>query len=406
MESLFFFGIFIIIFVVIASVNFFKFRKMVKQKNNAQIIFSRENGQGINIINSLENPTVLTNYLNSLLQNKAEENIVVEVNEIKPNSLIKNNLTFLKFDNNNSKIDILSNPDKLNQSPLTVSYSDVEKILLGFRSFSETRGSGKSSRTYYYNQYWVTIKFKNGTNTNDVSAYNKITYVSQDKGLFETESRSVGELLAKIFKVNLVRIDGTEIEYTKLDESVTEKLKDFVRSNYSFKKEPFITQDIENGYCISELQYYNIPKMVLGIIFISILDIVSIFLLFRFHFLGRETNVFYVIGLIFLIELVCGLLIFYWVNASKNKTPTLKPIINIFRDKLVTNLKFKNGQLISSDEAIISKIEEIVVRYETSLGNSVKLIADEFSIRVASYSDVNKSNYLRDEILDIIKRVS
>ena len=406
MENLIIFGLFFGIFIGIASINFFKFRKRMKQKGNAEIIFSREGGQGVNILNSLENPTLLASYLKSLLENKAENNVVIEVSEVKTKALFSGKATFLKFDNNNSKIEILSNPDKLNVTPNTVNYSDIEKVFLNFRSYSETRGSGKSSRTYYYNQYWVTLRFRAEANIPDVAIYNKTTYVSQDNGLFETESRAVGEILAKLFKVNLVRIDGTEVEYTKLDESVTEKLKDFVRANYTFKKEPFTTQEIDGGFCINELQYYNVPKMVIGIIFISIIDTVVIIALFTTGFFRRESSPFYIIGLIALIEALSGILIFSWVNASKNKIPTFKPIVNVYKDKIVSNLKFKNGQLISSEESLVSKIEEIIVRYESSKGNTVKLIADDFSNRVVSYYDVQKANYMRDEILDILKRNS
>jgi len=47
-----------------------------------------------------------------------------------------------------------------------------------------------------------------------------------------------------------------------------------------------------------------------------------------------------------------------------------------------------------------------VVRYEASMGHSVKLISDDFSVRVVSYSDLQKANYIRDEILNALKNLS
>ncbi|HPO50287.1 MAG TPA: hypothetical protein PLO89_08195, partial [Spirochaetota bacterium] len=327
MENFIIFGAFFVIFISIAFVGFLKFKRNIRQKNNASAIFSRNSAESVKIINSFENPILLTDYLNALLKNEAEKNVVIETAEYKNNTFLKKGLSFLKFDNEYEKIEILSNPDSLNTAPETVSYSDVGKVFLQFRSYSETRGSGKSSRTYYYNQYWVTLRINAGNSFRDIFVYNNTTYVSQDNGLYETQARAVGETLAKIFKVNLVRTDGSETEYDKLDESVVHKLRDFVRSNYSFKQEPFLTQEIDGGYCINELKYMNIPKLVLGIIFISIFDIIAIVLFVSSNILGREANPFYIFGAIVLVEILCAVLIALWVNLSKNKQPMLKPIL-------------------------------------------------------------------------------
>ncbi len=406
MENFIIFGAFFVIFISIAFVGFLKFKRNIRQKNNASAIFSRNSAESVKIINSFENPILLTDYLNALLKNEAEKNVVIETAEYKNNTFLKKGLSFLKFDNEYEKIEILSNPDSLNTAPETVSYSDVGKVFLQFRSYSETRGSGKSSRTYYYNQYWVTLRINAGNSFRDIFVYNNTTYVSQDNGLYETQARAVGETLAKIFKVNLVRTDGSETEYDKLDESVVHKLRDFVRSNYSFKQEPFLTQEIDGGYCINELKYMNIPKLVLGIIFISIFDIIAIVLFVSSNILGREANPFYIFGAIVLVEILCAVLIALWVNLSKNKQPSLKPILYVYEDRIASNLKFKNGRIISKSESPIDKIEEIVVRYESSKGNTIKLVSDDFSNKVASFYDVKKANYLKDEILDILKRKS
>ncbi len=150
----------------------------------------------------------------------------------------------------------------------------------------------------------------------------------------------------------------------------------------------------------------NIPKLVLGIIFISIFDIIAIVLFVSSNILGREANPFYIFGAIVLVEILCAVLIALWVNLSKNKQPMLKPILYVYEDRIASNLKFKNGRIISKSESPIDKIEEIVVRYESSKGNTIKLVSDDFSNKVASFYDVKKANYLKDEILDILKRKS
>lgn len=406
MESLVFFGIFIIILLSFALINFLKMKKKLKQKENAQAIFSRDGNNSITIVSAFDSSSQLLDYLKAMVENKHENNVIVESYEAKENGMTGNKMQFLKFDNNFGRIDILSNPDNLNVAPQTANYSDIDKVFLRFRSYSETRGSGKSSRTYYYNQYWVTLRFKENINHPEAIIYNKTTYVSQDNGILETESRAVGELLAKILKINLVRIDGSEVEYTKLDESILAKLNDFVMTNYQFKKPPFSVEEIESGYCINQLQYYNIPKIVLGIIAIVLSDAILIFCLFYFKLINVHFNLYYSLGLIFAILSFCGLSIFYWVKASKYKFPELKSIIKLYKEKIEINLKTKNRQVISSEEFNTSEIEEIIVRYETSRGYTVKLVADKFSARVASYYDEKKSNYLRDEILDILKKMS
>ncbi len=401
-------GIFIMVVIELRKIG--KKRNFSKEKNNAQSFFEKESGAAINTIDTTENSPALIEYLKSILEKKEEKNIVIDASESneKEQSLFqKKSLTFLKFKCDDESIDILSDPDNLKQTLKTISFADIDKIILKFKSFSVRRGSGKNSRTDYLNQYSTILKFKSEASCADVTIYDKVAYVSFDQGYFEVESRAIGELFAKIFKTNLVRIDGTEIEYTKLDESVTEKLKNFVKSNYSFKKEMFIVEDLDNnGASISKLQYYNVPKIVLGIILLSIIDIVGPILFFKTQPIGKELGFFHNVGVFILIEMLFGLIIFLWVKNSKYKMPKLKPIVHLYKDKIFTDLKIRNGELVSKNEVLVSEIEGIEVRYEVSMGYSVKLISDDFSVRVVSYNDVQKANYVRDEILNTLKKLS
>ncbi len=99
MENFIIFGAFFVIFISIAFVGFLKFKRNIRQKNNASAIFSRNSAESVKIINSFENPILLTDYLNALLKNEAEKNVVIETAEYKNNTFLKKGLSFLKFDN-------------------------------------------------------------------------------------------------------------------------------------------------------------------------------------------------------------------------------------------------------------------------------------------------------------------
>ena len=278
-----------------------------------------------------------------------------------------------------------------------------------FDSYSVTRGSGKNSRTYYYNQYWISLQSQRNPNS-DICVFNKSLYVSQDNGLLEIEVRAIGELLSKILKINLIRIDGSVIEPDKLDESVINKLNDFVKTNYLFKTEPFYSQEIDKGFCINKILYYNVKKIVFGTIFIIAASIIGIivYIYLNYHkqsyeFIEKQPNPFYTVIMIILIVLLAIFLIIFLVKNSKYKAPRFKPLIYIYKDKILSTLKIKDNNIISSDTSSVAEIEEISVRYERSLGYSVKLISDNFSKRVAYFNNVNKANYLRDEILSALK---
>ena len=45
------------------------------------------------------------------------------------------------------------------------------------------------------------------------------------------------------------------------------------------------------------------------------------------------------------------------------------------------------------------------MRYEKSKGYVVKLIGDNLVVNVGAFTDPNKANWLRDEILDLLKRI-
>ncbi|HOJ64110.1 MAG TPA: hypothetical protein PLE45_06785 [Spirochaetota bacterium] len=390
--------------------SFLKAKKLDGYKNNAKRILSKGE-ENFSIINNVLNGQMFIEYLKSILNSSPDKNVIIELSALKNNLVIDNEIIYLRFDNDYNKIEILRNPNNANILPETFSFSDVDKIILGFKSFSERSGSGRSSTTYNYNQYTVSIKFKN--RMNDLFVYNKTLLVSDDKGPAEAESRCIGELLAKIFKVNLIRIGGEEVPYDKLDQSITEKLKDFAGLNYSFKKIPFTVEDRGDNFCINQLKYYNIPKMVIGIIILTILTFGSEFLLFRyttFNTINKEikpeTGQVEIVLISILIFILFILLLIFWIKQSKYKIPALKPLIIIYKDRILSKLVYKNNQLVSYNEFDLSKIEEIDVRYESSLGYSVKLVSDEKSERIASFYNANKSNYLKDEILSIIKRLN
>ncbi len=398
----------IIFIIIIVSSNYFKTKKIEKLRQNIKNLFS--DNEYNEILNSVTNSYEFIKYLKAILGNKTEKQYIIELTNVKNNSFLSNKVEYLKFLPSYDKIEILSETNKYSM-PTQISYSDIDKIILDFKTFSEASRSGRSSTTYYYNQYIVKIKFK--IMMPELYVYDNTLLVSTDKGSIETESRAIGELLAKIFKVNLVRIDGTEVSCDKLDESVLERLNDFVKKEYSFKEPPFITRKYDDHYSINKLKYYNVPKMVLGIIAVSIIDVVfnSFFLQVTFfnqkdQIISQTNNsdaIFKFVLVLIASSLLLFIFILYWIKNSKNKIPDEVPLLLIYKDKILSNLKYKNNNLISSSEILISKIEEIVVRYEKSIGYSVKLISDEKNIRVASYYEINKADYLKDEIIYTLK---
>lgn len=406
------FILFIVIFfdvcIFVCVLPFLRRQKLKKYKDNALSIFSKSIGSDVQIINNTLNTGYFLEYLKSIHNGKTYPDIIIELTSLKDSCIIEKNVSYLKFDHDYGNLEFLQNPEKNNYTPKKFSYYDIKKVILDFKSFIETRGSGRNSNTCYYNQYIVKLLLKN--RLKEIVVFNKILMVSDDKGQFESESRLIGEFLAKIFKVNLVRINGEEVSYDKLDVSIIEKLKDFEKRSYSFKQEPFMVDDRSDNFCVNELKYYNIPKMVIGIIFIIAANIIIHILLLKPIILNKSkayiSSTFQVVLTVMLLSVGFILLILIWINSSRNKIPKLKPILLIYRDKILNNLVYKNGVLTSYNEIDISKIEEVDVRYESSLGYSIMLVSDEKSYRIASFMDQNKSDYLKDEILSIIKRLN